>query len=96
MAPRGETCLNHPSSTLRVLNVHTGKIAIRQNVLWHLETPEVRGDGDRAAASGGVSSTCKQMPQPSPEVNLEVTTAMPPTTQQQERMVELAKGPLNL
>ena len=52
LAPRGEKCLmmgiaqNHPSSTFRVLNINTGEIAIRQNVLWHPETPEVRGDDD--------------------------------------------------
>ena len=59
LAPRGEKCLiidiaqNHPSSTFRVLNVNTGEIAIHQNVSWHPKTPEVRGDGDQAAASGG-------------------------------------------
>ena len=59
LAPRGEQCLmmgiaqNYPSSTFRVLNVNIGEIAIRQNVSWHPETPEVRGDGDQAAASGG-------------------------------------------
>ena len=36
------------------------------------------------------------MPRPSPEVNIEVTTAMPPTTQQSERTVESAEEPLEL
>ena len=36
------------------------------------------------------------MPQPSPDVDMEVTTAMPPTTQQPERTVEPAEGPLEL
>ena len=58
-APRGETCLmmgiaqNHPSSTFRVPNVNIGLIAIRQNVSWNPETPEIRGDGNQVAASGG-------------------------------------------
>ena len=69
-----------------------GKIAIRQNVSWLSETPKIRGDGDQAAASGG-SSTGKQMSQPNLEVNMKVTRAMPPTTQQPERTMELAKGP---
>ena len=43
---------NHPSSTFRVLDVDIGEIDIRQNVSWHPETPEVREDGDQAAASG--------------------------------------------
>ena len=100
LAPRGEKCLmmgiaqNYPSSTFRVLNVNKGEIAIRQNVSWHPEKPEVREDGDQAAASGEGSNTGKQMPQPSPEVNMEMTTAMSPTTQQPERRVELAEGPL--
>ena len=48
---------NHPRETFKVPNVNTGKICIGQNVLWHLETPEDRRNGDQAAASGGVSST---------------------------------------
>ena len=59
LAPREENCLmmsiaqNHPSSTFRILNVNAGKISIRQNVSWHHGTPEARGDGDQATASGG-------------------------------------------
>ena len=36
------------------------------------------------------------MPQPSLEVNMRVKAVMPPTTQQPERTVELAEGPLEL
>ena len=87
----------HPSSTFRVLNVNNGEIAILQSVSWHSETLEVRGDGDQAVASGGGSSTGgKQILQHSPEVNMEVATAMPPTTQQSERTGEPADGTLEL
>ena len=71
---------NHPSSIFRVLNVN-----IRHNVSWHPETPDVRGDAEQVAAFKGSSSTGKQMQQPSPEVSMELTTEMPPTTQQPER-----------
>ena len=87
---------NHPSSTFRVLNVNTSEIAIRQNVSWYPETSEVWGNGDQATASGGGSSTGKQMPQPSPKVNMEVTTATPPIMQLPERTMELTEGPLEL
>ena len=59
LAPRGEKYLmmviaqNYTSSTLRALNINTGETAIRQNVSWYPEMPEVRGDGDQAAKSGG-------------------------------------------
>ena len=102
LTPRGEKCLMmgiaqiYPSSTFRVLHAITGEMAIRQNVSWRPETPEVRGDSDQAAASGGGSSPGKQMPQPSSEINMEVTTAMSPTTQQPERRGELMEGPLEL
>ena len=62
LAPRGGKCLmmsiaqNHPSSTFRVVNVNTIEIAIRLNVWWHRETPEVRGYGVQATASWGYSS----------------------------------------
>ena len=100
LAPRGEKCLmigiaqNHPSSTFRAVNVNNDKVIIGQNASWHPETPEVRGDGDQTAPSGRESTTVKQMPQPSLEVNMEVITAMTPTTQQPERTVELPEGPL--
>ena len=86
LAPSGEKYLmmgiaqNHPRSTVRVLNVNTGETAIRQNVSWHPETPEVRRDGNQAAASEEGSSAGKKMPQPSPDVNTEVAIAMPPRT----------------
>ena len=67
---------NHSNSIFRGLNVN-----VRHNVSWHLETPEVRGDADPAAAFRGSSSTGKQMLQASPKVNMEVTKEMPPTTQ---------------
>ena len=85
-----------PKQHFQGSNVNTGKFTIRQNMSWNPETPEARGDGDQAAASGGGSSTGKQMPQPSTEVNMEVTTVMPPTTQQSERTVKLAEGRLEL
>ena len=87
---------NHSSSTFGVLNVNTGEIVILQNVSGYAEKPEVRRDGGQAAASRGSSSAGKQMPQPSPEVDMELTTAIPPTTQQPERTVELAEGPPEL
>ena len=103
LAPHGKTCLimgiaqNYPRSTFRVLKSNTGEIAIRKNVSWQPETPEVRGDGHQTAASGGRSNTGgKQMPQPSPEVGMEVTTALPLTTQQTQRTMEPAEGPLEL
>ena len=102
LAPRGETCLmicipqSHPKRIFRVLNVNTGEILIHQSVSWHPETLKVQGDGDQTAVSGGGSSTGEQMPQPCPKVNMEVTTALPPTTQHPERTVELAEGPLEL
>ena len=101
LGSRGETCLtrgiaqNHPRRTFRVLNDNTGETSIRQNVSWHPETLEVQGDGDEATVSGRATSTgVKQMPQPSPDVNIKVTTAMPPITQQPERTMEPAEGPL--
>ena len=67
---------NHPRRTLKVLyfNIH-------QNVSWHLKTPEVREDGNPAAASREGSSTGKQMPPPIPEDDIEITKERPPTTQ---------------
>ena len=89
LAPRRETCLimigivqNHPSSTSRDLSVNPDKLILRQNVSWHHEMPEVRKDGHQATASGGGGNSTggKQMPQPSFEVNMEVTTATSSTT----------------
>ena len=103
LASRGETFLimslmqNHSSSSFRVLNINNSKIVICQNLSWHPETPKVRLDGHQAAASGGESTTGgKKMPQPSTKVNTEVKTANIPTTQQPERTVESAEGPLEL
>ena len=36
------------------------------------------------------------MPQPTPDVNMDVTSAVPATTQQPERTVKVAEAPLEL
>ena len=64
---------------------------------WHPKTLEVRRDSDEAPASGrGRSNGGEQMPQPSLDVKMKVTTAMPPIIQQPERTMEPAEGPLEL